>query len=123
MLLKDFYEVKNIQDTGNGKYTAEIALNQGHEIFKGHFPGNPVMPGACMIQIIKEFTQHFLGYKIMMISAANVKFMALINPEKNPVLSLDFEISLEDDGRIKVKNTTRFDETVALKLSSVYSKI
>lgn len=123
MLLKDFYQVKNILDSGNGKYTAEIVLNEKHEIFKGHFPENPVMPGACMIQIIKEFTQRFVGYKILMISAANVKFMALINPEKNPLLKLEFEISHEADGKIKVKNTTLFDETVALKLSSVYSKI
>src|SRR5690606_33519194 len=103
-----------------GHYTATIKLNAAHNIFKGHFPGNPVTPGVCMMQIIKEITQQAMDAKLTMQSASNVKFTALINPEINPDLRLELEINETEDGIIKVKNTSYFDETVALKLNCIY---
>jgi 3-hydroxyacyl-[acyl-carrier-protein] dehydratase len=122
MLLKDFYEVSSLNKTGDDKYTAHIVINAGHEVFKGHFPGNPVTPGVCMMQIIKELTQQVVSSPLTMKSASNIKFMALINPEKTPKLRLDLEISETPEGIVKVKNTTCFDETIALKLSCNYSR-
>jgi len=123
MLLQDFYSVDTISTISDGKYLASITLNKNHAIFKGHFPGNPVTPGVCMMQIIKEITENILNVSLTMISTSNVKFMALINPEVNAKLTLDLEISENEASEIKVKNTTSFDETVALKLSNTYKKI
>ncbi len=123
MLLQDFYSVDKIDSVSDGKYIASITLNKNHAIFKGHFPGNPVTPGVCMMQIIKEITESILKVKLTMISTSNVKFMALINPEVNPKLTLDLDISENESSEIKVKNTTSFEETIALKLSNTYKKI
>jgi 3-hydroxyacyl-[acyl-carrier-protein] dehydratase len=122
MLLKDFYRIQSFEKTGDNQYSAIILLNAGHEVFKGHFPGNPVTPGVCMMQIIKELVQQVTDAKLTLKNASNIKFMALINPEVNPELRLDLEISESGGGMIKVKNTTCFDETVALKLSCNYSR-
>lgn len=122
MLLKDFYKVEKLEKTDQGKYTAIITLNKEHNIFKGHFPGNPVTPGVCMMQIIKELSQDILESFLIMTSSSNVKFMALINPEINPTLKLELEILGDLTSEVKVKNTTSFDETVALKLTNVYKK-
>lgn len=123
MLLQDFYSLDKINTISEGKYSAIITLNKNHDIFKGHFPGNPVTPGVCMMQIIKEITQNILKLDLTMVSTSNVKFMALINPEVNPELVLDLEISENEQAGIKVKNTTKFDDTVALKLTNTYKKI
>jgi 3-hydroxyacyl-[acyl-carrier-protein] dehydratase len=122
MLLKDFYKVEKVENVSEGKYAAVVVLNNQHDIFKGHFPGNPVTPGVCMMQIIKELSQEIVGSSLFMISSSNVKFMALINPEINPTLKLELEISGNLETEIKVKNTTLFDETVALKLTNTYKK-
>lgn len=122
MLLKDFYKINSIVNTEGQKYTAAITLNKDHEVFKGHFPGNPVTPGVCMMQIIKELTQQVISAKLTMKSAGNIKFMALINPQVNPELKLDLEIIVSDDGTVKVKNTSYFNDTVALKLSCIYNR-
>ena len=122
MLLKDFYTVNSFENTDGQKYVATIMLNKNHEVFKGHFPGNPVTPGVCMMQIIKELTQQALKTQLTMKSASNIKFMALINPELNPLLRIELDIALAVDGGVKVKNTSYFEDTVALKLSCIYSK-
>lgn len=53
MLLQDFYTLEQLTETGANKHEATIDINPAHEVFKGHFPDNPVMPGVCMMQIIK----------------------------------------------------------------------
>jgi len=118
-ILTDFYTLDSYQKTENGNYIAQINLNKDHDIFKGHFPGNPVTPGVCMMQIVKELTEEFTGKKLFLKSASNVKFMAIINPFETPELTLQLDIS-ENGEEVKVKNTTSFGETIALKMSVNY---
>lgn len=123
MLLKDFYTIKSIDKNDDQNHVAVLFINENHEVFKGHFPGNPIMPGVCMMQIIKELTEQITDTTLIMQSLTNVKFMALINPFVTPELRLELNITTTEDELIKVKNTTYFGETVALKLGSVYKKI
>ena len=121
-ILTDFYTLTSYEKAENGSFTAHIHLNKDHDIFKGHFPGNPVTPGVCMMQIIKELTEEFTGSKLFLKTASNVKFMAIINPFETPDLKLQLDIT-EDGEDVKVKNSTSFGETIALKLSVSYKKV
>lgn len=121
-ILTGFYTLDSYQKTENGNYIAQINLNKDHDIFKGHFPGNPVTPGVCMMQIVKELTEEFMGKKLFLKTASNVKFMAIINPFETPELTLQLDIS-ENGEEVKVKNTTSFGETIALKMSVNYKNL
>mgnify|MGYP003650677747 FL=1 len=121
MLIQGLYTTEAFNTNEEG-ISAQIRLNPKHEIFKGHFPGKPIMPGVCMIQIIKELTERSLGSDLFLSIASNVKFMAIINPETNPILIIDINLT-ELDGSIKIKSTTTFGETVALKLSANFKRM
>lgn len=120
MLLENLYHLDEFSFE-DGKLMASVTINPKHEVFKGHFPGNPVMPGVCMIQMIKELTEKAMQSKLFMQKSSNIKFMALINPEINPKLELDISIKIEED-LIKVKNITKMNDVVALKLNAVFNK-
>jgi len=121
-ILTDFYTLQSYEKTESGSFTAQISLNKDHDIFKGHFPGNPVTPGVCMMQIVKELTEEFTGSSLFLKTASNVKFMAIINPFETPDLKIQLDIT-ENEGNVKVKNTTSFGETIALKMSVNYQKL
>lgn len=121
-ILIDFYTLQSYEKTENGSFTAQISLNKDHDIFKGHFPGNPVTPGVCMMQIVKELTEEFTGSSLFLKTASNVKFMAIINPFETPDLKIQLDIT-ENEQDVKVKNTTSFGETIALKMSVNYQKL
>lgn len=121
-ILTNFYTLESSEKSENGSFIAKIKLNSDHEIFQGHFPGNPVTPGVCMMQIVKDLTEQITVSKLFLKSASNVKFMAIINPFETPDLVLQLDIN-EKDGELKVKNTTSFGETIALKLSVNYTKL
>lgn len=121
-ILNNFYNIQSQEQKENGAYEVRISLNPSHDIFKGHFPGNPVTPGVCMMQIIKEITENITQKTLFLKSASNIKFMAIINPNETPDLVLDLNIDQKED-EIKVKNTTSFGETIALKMSVNYKMI
>lgn len=52
MLLNDFFKITDIKNAD--KYTISIEMNPKHDIYKGHFPGNPITPGVCLTQMVKE---------------------------------------------------------------------
>lgn len=119
-LLPDFYRVENILSSSKNAYVAAVHLNPVHPIFVGHFPDNPVAPGVCMMQILKELVEEVEQKSLFLAHASNVKFTALINPNENPFLQFAFEVLHEKKEQVKVKNTTTFGDTVALKLTNTY---
>lgn len=54
MLLENFYKIIHRKEREDGKREIEIELNPGHALYQGHFPGQPVVPGVCTLQMIKE---------------------------------------------------------------------
>lgn len=52
MLLENFYKIIHRKEREDGKREIEIELNPGHALYQGHFPGQPVVPGVCTLQMI-----------------------------------------------------------------------
>ena len=120
MLIPHFYSVKEFNFT-DSQIKSIIELNPEHDVFKGHFPNNPVTPGVCMLQILKELTEQATNTNLFIKECSNVKFMALINPEVNPVLAISIDINpLEEN--FKIKASASFDQTVALKVSALLTQ-
>jgi 3-hydroxyacyl-[acyl-carrier-protein] dehydratase len=63
ILLGDFFEIVSLE-TEEGNINALIEINAEHNIFEGHFPGQPVVPGVCQMQMIKEILEQVLEKEI-----------------------------------------------------------
>jgi len=120
MLIPHFYSVKEFNFTDN-QLKAIIELNPEHDVFKGHFPNNPVTPGVCMLQILKELTEQATNTNLFIKECSNVKFMALINPEVNEVLAITIDINQVEEN-FKIKASASFQETVALKVNALLTQ-
>ncbi len=87
MLKNTLFQIDAATHRG-GTITATLALNKNSCIFSGHFPGQPVLPGACMFQMVKEVTETTLRRTLRLQKAAYLKFMSLVDPVSNPMLQL-----------------------------------
>ncbi|WP_188505299.1 3-hydroxyacyl-ACP dehydratase [Parapedobacter pyrenivorans] len=120
-LFHDFYSIAAFTADGP-KVSASISINKTHPVFKGHFPNNPVTPGVCMMQIIKELAEKWAECSLVLKKARNVKFMAIINPDNHPNIQVELDVE-EEDGLLSVRSTTSFEDTMALKFSGVFQKV
>ena len=85
MLLNDFFIVDDWQP-GDGLARAILRINWRHPIFEGHFPGRPVVPGACLLQIMKELVSMALGNEMRLIRADQIKFISMIGPDEDETM-------------------------------------
>lgn len=110
----DFYRVQNLQK-GDGKLTCTITYNSAHPIFLGHFPGQPVVPGVCTMDMIKDLLEEALDQKLLLRSTGQVKFLQLILPQACPNVSIAWE--LKDEG-YKVAAELRTDTATIFKMNA-----
>lgn len=97
------------------RFNALIELNKDHEIYKGHFPGNPVVPGVCLIQIIKEtLSQHFCK-ELILVKADDIKFLNIVNPENDPEIELEIKIKHPGDDLVHVNVIVTNSDHICLK--------
>lgn len=125
----NFYHIIDIKNSDEKQFQYFIQINKAHEIFNGHFPNNPVTPGVCMLQIIKELTEKQTSQILRMKSAKNIKFMAIINPTLTPEILVDLNLeSSESNSDYVVKSSFSFkdpetqDWVTALKFSGSFSQ-
>jgi len=85
-LKNDFYQIKEIQHTDKG-VNFTVCFNADHFIYLAHFPGNPITPGVCITQIVKELTEELLQTPLFLKIAKNIKFTQVINPLQYPEVS------------------------------------
>ena len=85
MLQESFYQTKAFIAIPGPDDRMEVVSTMefidSHEIFSGHFPGNPIVPGVCMVQIIIELVSKALARPVKLVRCDNLKFLRLIRPE------------------------------------------
>ena len=114
MLLNSFFF---IQQNETGVY--RLQLNADHEIYKGHFPGNPVTPGVVMIQMLTELMQQHTGKKVRLISIPSCKFSKTLKPFEYPFINYSIKTT-PSDNHIQVNAQVEEEGTLFCKISAVY---
>ena len=120
MLINNLYEILNLKLKGE-KIIAEIRLNPAHDIYKGHFPDQPLLPGVLQLQIVKEILSEAIKKEIRLKNSSNIKFLSMIDPGQVDKLSIEIDIISEIAGMYKVNARIHSGNTVFLRLKGVYS--
>ena len=120
MLLGDFFNISKLEKT-DLEIKADLVINAAHKIFEGHFPGHPVVPGVCMMQMIKEIMEQVLGKKIDLASAGEMKFLAIIDPQENNSIQATIKHHREESGNIVVAAMLFRDERIHFKFKGLFN--
>jgi 3-hydroxyacyl-[acyl-carrier-protein] dehydratase len=118
----DLFSIKNIAHE-DGIILAVLRVNPDSEILKGHFPGHPVIPGACMLQTLKEVLEMGLDAPIALRKAASLKFMRLIDPLNTETVLLDIIYKFADQEAIEVIAKLSTEEVMCFKFQGSFIKI
>ena len=78
------------------------------ELFKGHFPGKPILPGIAQIEMVRFSLETILEKKLAIQSIKKTKFSHLIEPDTPVLIHITLLPQGMDDvnqGQISVKAT------------------
>ena len=97
MLLKDkLYHILASEKTEDS-CTYTLRISETFPLFKGHFPGSPVLPGVCILQIFKELaeTDMAIEHPLMYNDIKQCKFLLPIAMDKP--IDVTATLSLKQD--------------------------
>lgn len=116
-LINDFYHIVAIDDS-EGKYVCKVKLNAAHNIYSVHFPGNPVTPGVCLVQMVTEILELKFEKILVLSTAVNIKFKRLVAPNDEP--SFVFSKIVIEDGLLKTIVSIEDEQGQFVKMSLQY---
>jgi 3-hydroxyacyl-[acyl-carrier-protein] dehydratase len=119
MLQGSFYTIEELQAPAPGVLQARIRLNPKHPIFAGHFPGLPVVPGVCMLQIVKECLEEAQHTKLRLTRAGNIKFLTVLSPTEHEIVELSLNFESSENGILLTEASLQSGATRFVKLQQV----
>lgn len=118
MILKD--ELFSIVSQTND--VIRLCLNPEHTIYRAHFPGNPITPGVCLIQIVGELLQIKFQIVLDLKKVVNLKFVSTISPIEQQVIDIKFTQIANETKEVKAKGYILSADNVMTKFSLVFEK-
>jgi len=120
MLQGNFFAISHLEEA-DLSIKATLTINAGHPVFEGHFPGQPVVPGVCMMQMIKELLEQVVGKKTDLVKAGDMKFLAVIDPLVNSEIDAALKYSTDEGGAIAVSATLFKGDLTFFKFKGAFS--
>lgn len=112
------YELKGKEEN---RIEARLQIDANHPLYFGHFPGFPVTPGVCQVQMIREILESEVGHPLMLMTAKQIKFTAIHEPGMEPVI--DASVSFEKSGNhIRASAQLHCNEKIYLKFKGEFRK-
>lgn len=123
MLLNKLYVLSSLElSEEQDKITAYILLNREHPVFEGHFPGNPILPGVCTVQIIREILEMSLGKDLLLTRAGNIKYLGFINPVTTSEIHFDLVLKNPETGPLSCSALVSAGGTTLCSFKGEYVK-
>lgn len=118
-LLDQLFILDEIDESENG-FEAMLQTNPEHPIYAAHFPGNPITPGVCIIQIANELLEKYLGKRLFLKTIKNVKFLSVIIPAEGKMIKYAFSGIAETETGCKAQVVVSDGTMVYAKMSLIF---
>ncbi|MBP5241827.1 MAG: hypothetical protein J6Z26_08005 [Bacteroidales bacterium] len=122
MIDGNFYTIVARHESDPLHIRCDVEFNVDHEIFKAHFPGNPIVPGVCSLEIIRQMATALLGGVIRIPSVKNMKFINVMTPAKGKLFTFDIQLVAQSDSQYSAKATISDADAIVVKASLLCEK-
>ena len=118
--LDNLFLTQSITDTNDG-FEAVVRCNPEHDVFKAHFPGNPITPGACLLQEAGVLMQQKLGRPLYLKASKNIKYLSILIPTEGKEVKFSFSHITECETECKTQVVIADESTVYTKMSLTFT--
>lgn len=120
MLLNNFFFIDALQHD-ESSIQATIHIDEKHDILKGHFPSQAILPGVCMLEMLREVLEKVFQCRLQMSSAQTIKFLAMFIPTQNTEAKFVISYIQQEDGKYMVDASLIHHEILFMKCKSHFT--
>lgn len=119
-LLNELYDIIG-KNSGDGVLTYQVKFNPDCLIYQSHFPGNPITPGVCLIQMASEILELEYHHTYDLSLLKSIKFKKTVRPGE--VMSFIFTDMAQDDDLFKVNVSVENEEAQYAKMALSFREV
>ncbi|ATH07656.1 hypothetical protein BIY24_06770 [Halobacteriovorax marinus] len=117
-----FLFVDKVIERGEGVITTSLTLTGEEDFFKGHFPGNPIMPGVLLQEasfqsgalLMASLSGKGLG---VVTKVSNAKFKNFVKPGDELIMQVSLVDQVSNAYYMKAKSTVNGKVVMAIEFS------
>lgn len=118
MILKDnFYTLVSSKQVDDTRSLHHVTLRPDSAIYDGHFPGKPVTPGVCEIQLTKELAMLRTQRRLTLSTINLCRFKAVASPTVCPEVVVTLDLQPADNG-FKMQASVAAGDTVYMEIKA-----
>ena len=114
----ELFLIRKISQTDHTIWV-QLGINEDAALLKGHFPGHPVVPGASMLQLVKDVLEGAFDTHLLLRKAEHLKFLSLIEPSIDEI-ELEINYQIKEEGELFVTAKLSAETTVYFKLQGTF---
>ena len=118
--LDNLFIIESITDTDTG-VSAKLCCNPDHPVYQAHFPGNPITPGACLLQTAGELLGQKLGRTLYLTTSKSIKYLNVLVPAQDKEVRFTYSNITETDNECKAQVVIADEAQVYTKMSLIFS--
>ncbi|RLD67494.1 MAG: 3-hydroxyacyl-ACP dehydratase [Bacteroidetes bacterium] len=103
-----------------------VSLNNEHEVYQGHFPGMPILPGVLQVEMLKELFEGILGKLLRLDSAKSIKHLNMIDPNTIKEVVFELKYKVQEGGwnlRATISDLKDDKPKIFMKFSGVFTEV
>ena len=122
MLKNKLFYIDSLEQ-GDDLIRSAIHIDETHPIFQGHFPGQPVLPGVCMLEMLKEVIEEAYASSFQLETASSVKFLTMFAPPQFTSAVFEIKPIVYAGNQLTINATLKFEQHVFLKINGIYKRV
>lgn len=106
--------LRDCVQTAENEYSCTVDFDPGFTGFEGHFEGNPIMPGVCLVELARVHAEQALNKNLRTVEISQCRF-------RSPVLggmSVNCKLLVRplDDRHVRIQSEIRTGENPACQV-------
>lgn len=114
-LINELFEIVSAEQRDDS-YQCQVKLNPEHCIYKAHFPGSPITPGVCLMQMSEELLEDKYGKQLHLSTVKSIRFKKIVGPNDMPTFTFTKELLSEGELCVEVTIADAEEEFVKMVL-------
>ncbi len=91
-MIDDYFSIERCTSESPQKGIVRVRLNPNCRVYEGHFPGTPVSPGVCNIEMIRRCAETIHGHKLRIRTIKQCRLTTLMTPLSHPQADVSIEL-------------------------------